>query len=125
MKIITKLFAFVLATAISTSSILANTTEVKAAVNHLTVIETEIEQAVEDVFFTTAESARYTKLNTQGVEPDSAEVKEEPVNDVRFTATDERHYQDQQFELMLKQLTPITEELEQAEDDLYFAEGNK
>ena len=122
MKNVTKFFAFTIATVLSAGPLFANTTEVKAAVNHLTVIETEIEQPVEDVFFTTAESARYTKLNTQGVEPDSAEVEEEPVNDVHFSSADEQHYQNQKFELLLNQLTPIMEEQEEALENLSLTE---
>ena len=118
MKNVTKFFAFTIATVLSAGPLFANTTEVKAAVNHLTVIE----QPVEDVFFTTAESARYTKLNTQGVEPDSAEVEEEPVNDVHFSSADEQHYQNQKFELLLNQLTPIMEEQEEALENLSLTE---
>lgn len=122
MKNLFRNLAFTIISALYTTALLVNTTEVKAPVNHLIVIETEVEDPVDDVFFTTEDAVRYTKLNTQGVEPDSAEVEEEPVNDVHFTSADEQHYQNQQFELLLNQLTPIMEEQEEALEDLSLTE---
>ncbi len=125
MKIITKLFAIAFATAISTSILFANTTGVKATVNHLATIEEEVEQSVEDVFFTTEETIRYTRLEVAGVEPDSTEVVELASDDIHFTQQEIELYQKHKFRALLSDLTPIAEEEESGVNDISVSPDEK
>ncbi len=125
MKIITKLSAIAFATAISMSTLFANTTGVKATVNHLTTIEQEVEQSVEDVFFTTEETIRYTRLEVAGVEPDSAEVVELGSDDIHFTQQEIELYQKHKFRALLGDLTPVAEEEESGVNDISFSPDEK
>ncbi len=125
MKIITKLFAIAFATAISTSTLFANTTGVKATVNHLVTIEEEVEQSVEDVFFTTEETIRYTRLEVAGVEPDSAEIVELASDDIHFNTEEIELYQKHKFRALLSDLTPVGEEEEPGVNDISFSLDEK
>lgn len=125
MKSLVKISLVIASISLSTISALANTTDVKTLINRLALVEMEVEEGVEDVIFSLEEQVRYTHLQIVSLSPDSLEEDEAPVNDVEFSNSEAVEYQNNCFTLELENLNPVTQEEEEAVDDIDFVEAEK